>query len=80
MRDRLGTVPTFNSCTKCVGSPGMIHDRTPDCYHELPKHGCMDDLTIERSFVMEATWVIDVLFVDMLSMDVFTTRFLQTSG
>ena len=25
------TVPTFNSCTKCVGSPGRIHDRTPDC-------------------------------------------------
>ena len=22
------TVPTFNSCTKCVGSPGKIHDRT----------------------------------------------------
>ena len=25
------TVPTFNSCTKCVGSPGKIDDRTPDC-------------------------------------------------
>ena len=23
-------VPTFNSCTKCVGSPGILHDRTPD--------------------------------------------------
>ena len=22
------TVPTFNSCTKCMGSPGIIHDRT----------------------------------------------------
>ena len=28
------TVPTFNSCTKCVGSPGIIHDRTPD-YHPV---------------------------------------------
>ena len=27
----LGTVPTLNSCTKCVGSPGIIHDRTTDC-------------------------------------------------
>ena len=26
------TVPTFNSCTKCVGSPGMINDRTSDCH------------------------------------------------
>ena len=27
----LHTVPNFNSCTKCVGSPGRIHDRTPEC-------------------------------------------------
>ena len=26
------TVPTFNSCTKCKGSSGIIHDRTPDCH------------------------------------------------
>ena len=26
------TVSTFNSCTKCVGSSGMIHDRMPDCH------------------------------------------------
>ena len=26
------TMQTFNSCTKCVGSPGIIHDRTPDCH------------------------------------------------
>ena len=25
------TVPIFNSCTICLGSLGMIHDRTPDC-------------------------------------------------
>ena len=25
-------VPTFNSCTKCVASIGIIHDRTPDCH------------------------------------------------
>ena len=26
------TVTTFNSCTKCVGSSGVTHDRAPDCY------------------------------------------------
>ena len=26
------TVHTFNSCTKCVGNLGMIHNRTPDCH------------------------------------------------
>ena len=25
------TVQTFNSCTKCVDSPSIIHNRTPDC-------------------------------------------------
>ena len=25
------TVPKFNSCTKCVDSPAIIHDCTPDC-------------------------------------------------
>ena len=26
------TVLTLNSCTKGVGSLGIIHDRTPDCH------------------------------------------------
>ena len=26
------TVPTYDSCTKCVGSPGIIHDHTPVCH------------------------------------------------
>ena len=30
--DGCGTVPTFNSCTKCVGSPRIIHDCTSDCH------------------------------------------------
>ena len=24
-------VTAFDSCTKCIGIPGIIHDRTPDC-------------------------------------------------
>ena len=26
-----GTVPTYNSCTICVGSPGIMNSHTPDC-------------------------------------------------
>ena len=29
---RTCTVPAFNSCTKCVGSPDILHDQTPDCH------------------------------------------------
>ena len=25
-------LPTSNNCTECLGSPGIIHDRTPDCH------------------------------------------------
>ena len=38
------TVPTFKSCTKCLG---MFYGRTPDI---SPGHGCMDYLRTERSF------------------------------
>ena len=41
------TVPTFNSCTKCVVSSGIIHDCMPYCH---PEHGSMHDLTAESSF------------------------------
>ena len=27
----VNTLPTFNSCSKCMCSPGIIHDHTPDC-------------------------------------------------
>ena len=62
-----------------MDSPGIIHDRTPDCH---PGHVCMVDLTTERSFDSQVTWVIDVLglFFDILSVGVCTTRYWQTSG
>ena len=31
-------VPAFDSCTKCVGSAGMINDRTPD-YNPVSQAG-----------------------------------------
>ena len=43
---------------------------------QLSGNRCVDDLTAERNFDSQATWVIDVLdlFHDMLSMGVCTTR------
>ena len=55
------TVQTFNSCTKCVGSPGMIHDRMSDCHPVSWSIGCMDYLTTESSFDSHNMWVIGVL-------------------
>ena len=65
------TAPTYNSCTKCVGSTCMIHNRTFDCI-KFSGHGCdhrsLTDLTTEHHFNSQATWVIDVpgLFFAML--------------
>ena len=73
------TVPTYNLCTKCVGMPGIIHDRMPDC-HQFPGHRCMDDLTAECSFDSQASWVIDVLGLSMSSMSVGTTKHWPTNG
>ena len=49
---------------------------------QFPGHGCLDDLTTERSFNSQATCVVDVLglFFDMLSMGFCTTGHWQTSG
>ena len=45
--------------------------------YQFPGHGCMDDLTTERSFVLQARCVIYVLGLSfgMLSMGVRTKRF-----
>ena len=44
------TVPTYKSCTECVCSPGIIHDRTSDCHPvSWACIYCMDDITTERS-------------------------------
>ena len=61
------TVSSFNFCTKHKDSPGIIHDRTPD-YHPVvwawmrPK---VPDLTTERSFDLQATLVIGVLWLTL---------------
>ena len=77
------TVTIFNSCTKCVCRPGIIHDCTPDCdLVSWAWNFCMYDLTTLRRFHLQATSVIGGagLFFEMLSMCVCTTRRQQTSG
>ena len=76
------TEPTFNSCTKYVGSPGIIHNRMPDCHPFSLAWMHIYDLTIECSFDSQAIGAIDVLalFIDILSIYSYTTRHLQTSG
>ena len=77
-------MPIFNCCTKCVCSPGIIHDQTPDC-HPVSwswMHGWLNN--IEWSYDLHATRVIDQsvlrVYFDMLFMSVYTTRYWQTPG
>ena len=57
------TVPIFNSCTKCVGSPVIKNDQTSD-FHPVswswvrPR---VTDLKTERSFDSPDTWVVGLL-------------------
>ena len=77
-------VPAFNICTKCVGNPDMIHDRTPGCHPvswtwirpQVP------NFTTVRSFDSQATWVFAMLGLsfEMVSMGVCTTSHWQTFG
>ena len=53
------TVLTLNSCTKCVGSPGMIPDRTPDCHPVL--------WVWKRRWPHSWTWIW-FIFVDVLGL------------
>ena len=54
------TVPTFNLCAKCVGSPAKY---ATVCLiaTQFAGHGCTDDLTTERSLDSQATRFIAVL-------------------
>ena len=54
------TVSTFSSCSKCVGSLCIIHDRTLDCHPVFWSWICMDGLMTELSFDSQATWSNDV--------------------
>ena len=45
---------------------------------KFPGRGCMDDLTIERSFDVQAKWITDVLGL-FFDKNVLSTRQSQTS-
>ena len=73
------TVPTFNSCTKCVGSSGKIHDRMPDC---LTGMGARTTSQLNVALIRKLRGPLMCLtyYFDMLSMGVCTTRHWQTTG
>ena len=57
------------------GHPGHSDTTTRPIATQFSGHGCMYDLTTERSFDSQATWFI----FDTLSISVCTTRHWQTS-
>ena len=50
-----------------------VYRTEPPVAAQFPGHGCMDDLTTERSFDSQATWAIEVLGLsfDISSMGVY---------
>ena len=56
------TVPAYNSCTRCVDSPGITHSHMLDCHlvswARMRPHN--PDLKTECSFDSQATWVTDM--------------------
>ena len=76
------TVRTFNSCTKCVDSPGIMHDRMPDCnpvsgvlMHGIPQNWMK--LWIASYVCHWCPWLI---FLTYNPWAFCTTRHWQTSG
>ena len=63
------TVPTFDSCTKCMGSPGIINDHTSD-YH--PVSWARMTLQLNEALVRKLRGSLMCLACfDMLSISVF---------
>ena len=78
----LPTVPTFNSCTKCVASPGIIHVRTPNC---IPFSWVLMPLKTSQLHValihkLRGSLLYLAYLLDMISTGFCTTRHWQTSG
>ena len=76
---RVTQVPTYNSCSKCAGSPAIIHDRTPDC---CPVFWAWMTSQLNEALIRKLRGSLMCLayFLDMLSVGVCTTRHLQTPG
>ena len=76
------TVPTFNFCTKYVGNPGIIHDRTP----ERPPSFLGMDAAMTLQLIaplirkLRGSPMCLAYSFDMMSLSVCTTRHWQTSS
>ena len=75
------TVQAFNFCTKCVGSPCIIHDRMPGCQPAHWTWTCgwphnWTKLWFAGSVCHLYVWLISLTF----SIGICTTRHWQTSG
>ena len=75
----VSTVPTFNSCTKCMCISGIIHDRTTD-YHPVPWAWMNSQLNVALISKLRGQLICLAYFFDMLSMVVCTIRHWETSG
>ena len=75
-------MPTFNSCTKCVSSPGRIDDRTPNChlFSWAWINGLPLQLKVALSCKLCGSSMCFSYICDIISMGVSTTRHGQTSG
>ena len=69
------TVPTFNSCTKCLVRPGIIHDRTPN-FHPVSWRWMHVRLNVVLVRKLLCAWFI----FETLSISVCTTSHRQKSG
>ena len=72
-------VPTLNFCTKCWGSPELIHDPKPDC-HPVSVALMPPELKVALIRKLRGSLMCLVYCFDMLSMGVCTTTHWQTSG
>ena len=76
------TVPTFNSCTKCMGSLGIIHDLMPNCHpvswsrmHGWPHKWTLFIIRKLLGSLMCLAYYFDMFFVDKCAF-----RHWKTSG
>ena len=72
-------MPTYNSCTKRVGSPGLIHAQLPTIFLGMDAW-ITSQLNIALICKLCVSLMCLTYLFDVLSMGVCTTRHWQTSG
>ena len=71
------TLPTFDSCTKCLDRPCMIHDPTPSCHQVFC---ALRTSQLKTALIRWLFGSLMCLVYSSLSEGVCTTRHRQTSG